>query len=192
MNHVIGEALVRSHPKETARIMRENKQFVTLVPRGTPRHSGERTEHRPHSVICMVADPQPLPADDTVNAIDTRYDTHGVSFDETVQIMRVAVDDSISVNSEESEGILDYGPIARIAVYQDVSIGVHYDEQLIDHLNANWDEELTATQELGTWATYITPTELVYEEDALAQDTVEFYGAWENPQEKCTPANEQS
>jgi hypothetical protein len=44
MDHVIGEALMKSHPKEAERIMLENKQFVTVGPRGTPRQTGERTE----------------------------------------------------------------------------------------------------------------------------------------------------
>jgi hypothetical protein len=47
MNHVIGEALVKSHLKEAARIMRENKQFMTVVSRGTPRKNGERTKLQP-------------------------------------------------------------------------------------------------------------------------------------------------
>jgi hypothetical protein len=72
----------------------------------------------------------------------------------------------------------------RIVVCQDVSMGVCYDEKLIERIHANWDEELTATQELGTWATIITPTEIVYEEHAPSQDAVEFYDALEDPQEK--------
>jgi hypothetical protein len=62
------------------------------------------------------------------------------------------------VNSEKSNGILDYGPNASIALCQDVSVGVRYDEQLIDRINANWYEELTATQDRGTCPTDITPT----------------------------------
>jgi hypothetical protein len=100
----------------------------------------------------MVADPQPLSSDAAVAVIDTKAhsDAHGVSCDEMVQITWVVVEDSGSVKSEESDGILDYGPIARVAVCQDVSMGIRYDEQLIDRIHANWDEELTITQELGT------------------------------------------
>jgi hypothetical protein len=109
-----------------------------------------------------------------------------------IQITRVGVDDSGSISSEESVGNLDYGPTARIAMCQDVSMGVRYDEQLIDRINANWDEELTATQVLGSWSTYFTSTEPLYETHVSTQDTVEFYDALENPQRKDTPTTEQS
>jgi hypothetical protein len=55
MNHVIGDALMKAHPRETSRIIREHKQFVTIGPRGTPHNNGERTDHRPSSAIRMVA-----------------------------------------------------------------------------------------------------------------------------------------
>jgi hypothetical protein len=160
MNHVISEVLMKSHPKETARIMHENKQFTTVGPRGTPRQSGERTERQPPSAIRMSANPQPLSSDVAVTVIDTKAhsDAHGMSFDETANIKRVGFDDYGSVNSEESDIILECGPIARIAVCQGVIMGVRYDEQLIDRINANWDEEVTTTHELGTWATVITTT----------------------------------
>jgi hypothetical protein len=109
-----------------------------------------------------------------------------------IQITRVGVDDSSSTSSEESVGNLDYGPTARIAMCQDVSMGVRYDEQLIDRINANWDEGLTATQVLGTWSTDVASTEPLYEKHPSTQDTVEFYNALENPQGKDTPTTEQS
>jgi hypothetical protein len=109
-----------------------------------------------------------------------------------IQITRVGVDDSSSTSSEESVGNLDYGPTARIAMCQDVSMGVRYDEQLIDRINANWDEELTATQVLGTWCTDVASTEPLYEKHPSTQDTIEFYDALENPQGKDTPTTEQS
>jgi hypothetical protein len=116
--------------------------------------------------------------------IKTPSDAHDESIDEVIQITRVGVDDSGSVSSEESVGNLDYGPTARIAMCQDVSMGVRYDEQLIDRINVNWDEEITTTQVLGTWYTDVASTEPLYEEHASTQDTVEFYDAWENPQGK--------
>jgi hypothetical protein len=175
MNPVIGEALMKSHPKEEARIMRENKQFVTVGPRGTPQQNGECTERRPPSAFRMVA--HGLSPEDTVDVVDikTPSDAHDESIDEVIQITRVGVDDSGSVSSEESVGNLDYGPTARNAMCQDVSMGVRYDEQLIDRINVNWDEELTITQLLGTWSTDVASTEPLYEEHASTKDTVEFY-----------------
>jgi hypothetical protein len=192
MNHVIDEALMKSHPKEAARIMRENKQFVTVGPRGTPRQNVERTECRPPSAIRMVA--HSLSPEDTVAVVNikTPSDAHDESIDKVIQITRVGVDDYGSVSSEESVGNLDYGPTARIAMCQDVSTVVRYDEQLIDRINANWDEELTKTQVLGTWSTDVASKEPLYEEHASTQNTVEFYDAWENPQGKDTPTTEQS
>jgi hypothetical protein len=60
MNHVIVEALMKSHPKEAARMMRENKQFVTVGSRGTPRQNCERTKRRP-PLSHSHGSPQPLP-----------------------------------------------------------------------------------------------------------------------------------
>jgi hypothetical protein len=70
MNHVIGEALMKSHPKEAARIMRENKQFVTVGPRGTPQQNGERTDRRPPSAIRVVA--QGLSSEDAADVVDNK------------------------------------------------------------------------------------------------------------------------
>jgi hypothetical protein len=124
MNHVIGEALMKSHPKEAARIMRENKHLLTVGPRGTPRQNGERTECRPPSAIRMVA--HSLSPKDTVSVvdIDTPSEAHDVYFDEVIQITRVGLEDSGSVSSEETVGNLDYGPNAHICMCQDVSMGV--------------------------------------------------------------------
>jgi hypothetical protein len=128
MNHVIGEALMKSHPKQAARIMHENKQFVTVGPRVTPQQNGERTERRPPSAIHMVA--HSLSPEDTVAVVDikTPSDAHDESFDEVIQITQVGVEDSGSVSSEESVGNLDYGPNAHISMCQDVSMGVRCDE----------------------------------------------------------------
>jgi hypothetical protein len=61
VSHVIGEDLVKSHPKDTARIIRDNKQFVTVGPRGDPHNSGERTNRLPPSAMHTVANyPPPL------------------------------------------------------------------------------------------------------------------------------------
>jgi hypothetical protein len=118
---------MKSHPKEAARIMRENKQFITVGPRGTPRHNGERTERRPPSAIRMVA--HGLSSEDTAAVVEAKYppDAHGESIDEVIQITWVGVDDSSSTSSEESVGKLDYGPTARLAMCQDISMGVRYD-----------------------------------------------------------------
>jgi hypothetical protein len=70
MNHVIGEALMKSHPKEAARIVRENKQFITVGPRGTPRYNGERTERRPPSAIRMVA--HGLSSEDAATVVENK------------------------------------------------------------------------------------------------------------------------
>jgi hypothetical protein len=59
MNHIIGDALMKSHAKEAARISRENKQFVTVGPRGTPRSGNERTDLRPPSAIAFISDMSP-------------------------------------------------------------------------------------------------------------------------------------
>jgi hypothetical protein len=125
--------------------MRENKQFLIVGLRGTPRQNGERIECRLPSAICMVA--HSLSPEDTVDVVDikTPSDAHDESIYEVIQITRVGVDDSGSVRSEESVGNLDYGRTARIAMCQDVIMGVRYDEQLIDRLNVNLDEELTTT-----------------------------------------------
>jgi hypothetical protein len=137
MNHVIGDALMKSHVKEAKRINRENKQFVTVGPRGTPRNGLERTNRRPPSVIRMIAAPHPLPLDVTPIADAPIADTLEMSFDKTVQISRVGLDDSGSVTSEESDGPFDYGSSAHIAEPHDISMGVRYDDALIDRINAN-------------------------------------------------------
>jgi hypothetical protein len=69
-------------------------------------------------------------------------------------------------------------------------MGVRYDDQLIDCINANWDMELTATHAIATWPTGNSYTELLYAGESLTQDTVQFYDAVENPQEKDTPTTE--
>jgi hypothetical protein len=109
----------------------------------------------------MLATDNDDPPDDGLcaNDVDTRTDIHVVlSFDTTVQSTRIGFDDSKSVGSVEFDGTLDYDPVARIASYQDISMGVSYNEQLIDHINANWDNELASTQDPSTWATS-TPSE---------------------------------
>jgi hypothetical protein len=54
MNHVIGEAFMKAHPKETARVMREHNNFVTLGPRGTPRYK-EGTKLPSSSIRAVMA-----------------------------------------------------------------------------------------------------------------------------------------
>jgi hypothetical protein len=196
MNHVIGYALMKAHPRETARIIRDNKQFITVGPRGTPRNVGECTNRHPPSAIWMVATVSEVPPDDMHTASDadaeSESDAHGVSFDTTVQMTRIDFDDNQSVAFEESDGTLDYDPVARITAYQDVIMGVYCDEHRIDRINKNWDEELAATQEPGTWATASPPTEIMYEENVRNQDSVGFYNVQEDPQEKDTPTTKQS
>jgi hypothetical protein len=109
-----------------------------------------------------------------------------MSFDKTVQISRVGLDDSGSVTSEESDGPFDYGSSAHIAEPHDISMGVRYDEALIDRINANWDEELTASAPYGTWPTAPPSTEILYEDQDLNHDTAQFYDGIENRQEKDT------
>jgi hypothetical protein len=105
-------------------------------------------------------------------------DAHGVlSFDTTVQITRIGFDDSQSVGSVESYVILDYDHVAQISACQDVSLGVRYDEQLIDRINANWDEELASTQDPSTWTTSTPYTELVYDENEWEHDPDGFFRA---------------
>jgi hypothetical protein len=87
MNHVIGDALMKAHPRETARIIRENKQCVTIGPRGTPKNGGERTDHRPPSAIRMVIT---LPETHlSVNDIEPEIIPNGATTDNTVQITRI-------------------------------------------------------------------------------------------------------
>jgi hypothetical protein len=150
MNHVISDALMKSHVKEAERIKRENKQFVTVGPRDTPRSGLERTNRRPPSAIRMIAAPQPLPLDAAPITDNPIADTLEMSFDKTVQISRVRLDDSGSVTSEESDGPFDYGSRAHLAAPHVISMGVRYDDALIDRINANWDEELTASAPYGT------------------------------------------
>jgi hypothetical protein len=176
MNHVIGDALMKAHPRKTARIIRENIQFFTIGPRGTPRNGGKRADHRPSSAFRMV---NTLPEYRlSLNDIKPNIITNGATTDNTVQITRIGFEDQ-SVGSAESEGTLDYDPIVRIVAGQDVSMGVRYDEQLIDHRNAIWDEELlSTTYNPDTWPTDCPPTEIVYDEHAEAP--AGFYGANED------------
>jgi hypothetical protein len=157
---------------------------------GTPQNGSEHIDCRTTSAIRVVATSPALILDDAPTANAPPSEAPEVSFDKTVQITRVGIDDSGSVTSEESDGPLDYGPSAPITEYHDISMGFWYDEQLIDHINANWDEELTSTQIIGTWPTVNSSTELLYEGEALTQDTVQFYDAVENPQSKDMPTTE--
>jgi hypothetical protein len=61
----------------------------------------------------MVATPSALLLDDAPTANAPPSKAPDVSFDKTVQITRVGIDDSGSVPSEESGGPLDYGPSAH-------------------------------------------------------------------------------
>jgi hypothetical protein len=195
ITHVMGDALMKAHPRETARIIREHKQFVTIGPRGTPRNNGERTGRRPPSAIRMVAAANNDPPDDGLseNDVDAGTDAHGVSsFETTVQITCIGFDHIQSVGSVENDGTLDYYSVARIAACQDVSLGVRYDEQLIDRINANWDEELASTQDPSTWATITPSTELVYEEHEWEHDPNGFYDDHKDPQGKDMPTTDQS
>jgi hypothetical protein len=91
MNHVVGDALMKAHPRETARIIRENKQFFMIGPRGTPRNGGERTDHRPPFAIHMVNSlPEIQPP---VNGIEPEIKAHGATTDNTVQITRIVFED---------------------------------------------------------------------------------------------------
>jgi hypothetical protein len=82
---------------------------------------------------------------------------------------------------------LTYGSTARITVCHDVSLGVLYDEELIDRINATWDEEL-ATEQDSDLSPYDTThsTELQYQEYSLVSDVVEFYDALEDTQDQDT------
>lgn len=182
MNHVIGDALMKLHPKETARIIRENKQFVTIGPGGTPRNDNGRTG-RPSSAVRIVtsAPPDMIPATETASIVPK------LPYDDTVQITRVGIDDADSIHSEESEGSLVYGSAARITVCHDVSMGVRYDEDLIDRINATWDEELAAGQGVDLATHHTVPsTELQYQEYNPVSDVVEFYDALEDTQDQDT------
>jgi hypothetical protein len=88
----------------------------------------------------------------TANDVKAETDANRVSFDTIVWTTSIGFDNQ-SVGSEDSDGTLDYDHVARIAACQDVIIGVHYYEQLIDRIHANWDEELATTHEPGPWAT---------------------------------------
>jgi hypothetical protein len=195
MNHVIGDALMKAYPGETSRIIREHKQFVTIGPRGTPRNSGERTDRHPPSDIRMVAAASDDPPDDGISAndVDAGTDAHGVSaFDTTVQITRIGFANSQIVGSVESGGTLDYDHFAWIAACQDFSLGLTYDEQLIDRINTNWDDEIASTQDPSIWVTSTPSTELVYEEHEGGHDPDGLYDAHEDPQGKDMPMTEQS
>jgi hypothetical protein len=123
MNNVIGDALMKSHAKESAWISRENKQFMTVWPCGTPRSGNERTDCWPPSAIRMIAAPRSLPFDAAPITDVPNTDTLEPSFDKTVKITRVGLDDSDSVTSEESDGPFDHGSSARIAEPHDISMG---------------------------------------------------------------------
>jgi hypothetical protein len=79
----------------------------------------------------------------TVNDVKSETNDHGVSFDTTVNITCIGLDNQS----------LDYDPAACIAACQDVSMGVHYDEQLIDCINSNWDDDLATTHDPDIWTT---------------------------------------
>jgi hypothetical protein len=137
VNHLVGDALMKLHPKETTMIIRENKQFMTIGPRGTPRNDNGRTG-RPPSAVRIVSSSMAdvtamIPAEETVSTVPNS------PFDDTVQITRVGIDDDDSIQSEESESSLIYRSAACITVCHDVSLGVRYDEELIDRINATWD-----------------------------------------------------
>jgi hypothetical protein len=185
MNHVIGDALMKLHPKETAWIIRENKQFVTIGPRGTPRTDNGSTSRPPSAVrivtSTMAAVLDMIPATETASIVPKS------PFDDTVQITRLGIDDADSIHSEESEGSLMYGSAARITVCHDVSLDVRYDEDLIDRINATWDEELAAGQGLDLAPSYTSPsTELLYQEYNPVSDVVEFYDALEYTHDQDT------
>jgi hypothetical protein len=124
---------------------------------------------------------------DMIPATETASIVPKSPFNDTVQITRVGIDDADSIHSEESEGLLMYGSAARITVCHDVSLGVRYDEDLIDHINATWDEELAAGQGLDLSPNYNAPsTELQYQEYNPVSDVVEFYDALEDTQDQDT------
>jgi hypothetical protein len=98
MNHVIGDALMKLHPKKTSRIIRDNKKFVTIGPRGTPRNDNGRTG-RPPSAVRIVSSSMSdvtskIPAEETALTVPNS------PFDDTVQITRVGIDDADSIHSE--------------------------------------------------------------------------------------------
>jgi hypothetical protein len=191
VNHIIGDAVMKAHPREIASIIRENKQFIMIGPRGHPRNSGEQTDIRPPSAIYVVTTSAEVLPDvsPTENDVKIETEAHGASFDTTVHITRIGFDNQ-SVSSEESDGNLDYDPVALISACQDVSIVVRNDEQLIDLINANWDEELTTTQGPGTWPTDISTKQIGYGENEWEQEG--FYDAQEDTQGKDMPKNAQS
>jgi hypothetical protein len=122
-----------------------------------------------------------IPATETASIVPK------LPYDDTVQITRVGIDDADSIHSEESEGSLLYGSAARITVCHDVSLGVRYDEDLIDRINATWDEELAAGQGLDLATNHAVPsTELQYQEYNPVSDVVEFYDALEDTQDQDT------
>jgi hypothetical protein len=185
MNHVISDALMKLHPKETSRIIRENKQFVTIGPCGTPRNDNGRTG-RPPSDVRIVSSSMAditamIPAEETASTVPNS------PFDDTVHITRVGIDDADSIHSEESEGSLIYGSAARITVCHDVCLGVRYDEELIDRINATWDEELAAEQgsDLSPNDTNHS-TELQYQDYSPVSEVVELYDALEDTQDQDT------
>jgi hypothetical protein len=166
-----------------------------IGPRATPRNNSKRTDHRPPSDICMVTADNDDPPNDgrSANDVDAGIDFHGVSsFDTTVHITRIGFDDRQSVGSVESDGTLDYDPNARIAACYDLSLVVRYDEQLIDRINANWDEELASTQDPSTWATSTPSTELVYEDHEWEHDPDGFYDAHKDTHGKDMPTTKHS
>jgi hypothetical protein len=189
MNHVIGDALMKTHPKETARILREHKQFVTIGPRGTPRHD-ERTDRRPASDIRVISKAETTDKECTDEVDCEVTPVHCATMDKTIQIKYVKADDTSSFGSSESEGMLDYDPITRIAACRDVSMGVRYDEALVDRINANWDEELLSSYNPDAHLKDTPPTEILYE-DGIQDDAVEFYDALES-QGKDMPTTERS
>jgi hypothetical protein len=161
--------------------LREHKQFVAIGPRGTPHHD-ECTDRRPASAIraiTTVKDTEEAPIDTLLQVDCGERDAYCKAFDKTWQITRVGVNNTTSCGSCESDGTLDYDPIARIAACRNISMGMRYDEELIDRINVNWDEELLPKSHAGTILKDTLSTELVYE-DLDQHDTVGFYDTHES------------
>jgi hypothetical protein len=180
-NHVIGDALMKANPKETALILREHNKSVTIRPRGTPHHD-EHTDRQTASAIRVIStvvdtDKEHINVEQHVNC--KVMAAHCATFYNTTHITRVMVDDHSICGSSESDGTLAYDPITRISTCHDVDMGVRCNEALIERINVNWDEELLSTYNSGTNSKDTPPTELPYEE-GVQYDTVEFYDAHES------------
>jgi hypothetical protein len=167
MNHVIGYALSNAHPKETSRIMREHKKFITVGPRGTPRYE-ERTK-LPSSSIRAVMPSEPS-GNNTLSHCEktlSPQEAQFFSFDHTLQITRIGGNGTHSFGSVESDGLLDYEPTTCITVCHDVSMGMRYDVQTINRINANWDDELFSATYPSISSPATPPTEVMYEHDEM-------------------------